>query len=314
MGYHKGVLVEEVIKKLEPKPDKIILDGTVGGATHAKEIAKHISPSGFLIALDKDERAIKEAKKVLNDSECKIKLIKADFVEIDKTCNQLGVEGLDGILLDLGVSSYQLDQGERGFSYQHDGPLDMRMDREQQYSAKDAVNELSAQELANIIWKYGEERWSKRIAEKIVENRKGKRIEKTSELTQIIKKAIPAKARQKGPHPAKRTFQALRIYVNQEIEKIETVLDKGVKLLNPGGRFVVISFHSLEDRVVKNKFKEFEKNCFCPPKIPKCICGATPLGKVLTRKPVQPTKEELEINHRARSSKLRAFLKEGSKQ
>lgn len=309
LTYHTGVMVREVLELLRPLPGNKVLDGTVGGANHSREIAKKISPDGTLIALDKDEEAVEFAKEVLKDASCEVIIKKSDFVEMDSVCEKLKIKELDGILLDIGVSSYQLETPERGFSYQYRGPLDMRMDRSQEISAKEIVNKFSAKEMSRIFWEYGEERFAKQIAAKIEKERKNKEIETTEELTDIIKKAIPAKARRKGPHPAKRTFQALRIYVNKELENLEKALKKGVDLLIPGGRFLVISFHSLEDRIVKNRFKEFEKGCKCPPKIPKCICGENPKGKLVTKKPVLPTDEEIERNHRVRSARLRVFQK-----
>lgn len=313
MSYHTGVMVKEVLEVLEPKPNDVILDGTVGGATHAIKIAEKISPGGTLVALDKDHKAVEYARLALRDIACRLIIEKSDFVNMKEICKKEGVHGLDGILLDIGISSYQLDTPERGFSYQYEGPLDMRMDEEQKLDASEVINKFDVNEIAQILRQYGEERWAKRIATKIVEKRVEKEITTTNELVEIIKGAIPVKARQTGPHPAKRTFQALRIYVNRELEKLEQALDKGIELLNSGGRFVVISFHSLEDRLIKNKFKEFESSCECPPKVPECVCKKESMGRILTRKPIRPSNAELEYNHRARSAKLRAFLKKGSK-
>jgi len=310
LEYHTGVMLQEVLDMLKPEPGRVMLDCTVGGATHSREIAKRLSSTGTLVAIDKDIEAIEEAKEKLKDCKCEVILKQADFINMDKVCYESGVDRVDGILIDLGVSSHQLDRLERGFSYMSDGPLDMRMDVSQKFSAKELVNELDEQELAKILWKYGEERWAKNIARKIVQKRKVKEIKTTGELVQIIKEAIPAKARAKGPHPAKRSFQGFRIYVNAELEKIAPALEKGMELLKPKGRLAVISFHSLEDRIVKNKFRELEQDCRCPPKIPECRCDAYSEGKIITKKPIIPTDEEINCNPRARSAKLRVFEKE----
>jgi 16S rRNA (cytosine1402-N4)-methyltransferase len=303
---HIPVLLKETLDYLKPKPGGIYVDGTMGGGGHSQEIIKRIFPSGLVIGIDRDPAAFKAASERLEAwSEC-FTPIHGNYVDIGDILKKLNIEAVDGILLDLGVSSHQLDTPERGFSYHEDVRLDMRMDTTQDYSAYNLVNQATQQELAKIIWSYGEERWAKRIAAFIVENRP---LETTSQLVEVIKKAVPASARRNGPHPARRTFQALRIAVNQELTLLEEALTNAVEVLRPGGRLCVITFHSLEDRIVKNTFRNLKDPCTCPPDVPVCICGKTPVVDIITRKPVVPGQEELDANPRARSAKLRVCQK-----
>jgi 16S rRNA (cytosine1402-N4)-methyltransferase len=306
---HQSVLPEEVIQYLNIKPAGIYVDATIGGAGHALRIAAKLNKNGFLIGIDQDQEAITVAKERLQQVKPKVELIHRNFVNLAAILKELKISEVDGILFDLGVSSPQLDEEERGFSYKYDAPLDMRMDQSQPFSAAHLVNTASAAELTKILWEYGEERWSKRIAQFIDKFRRDKRIETTGELAEIIKKAIPAGARKNGPHPARRTFQALRIAVNQELEVLQEVLDQSLAILKPGGRIVVISFHSLEDRIVKTTFNKWAKGCQCPKEILVCRCGQLPKVQVVTKKPVLPSKEEMLKNPRARSSKLRTAEK-----
>lgn len=309
--HHSPVLLKEVIEKLNIKPDGIYIDGTIGGAGHSLEIYKRLNSKGILIGLDQDEFAVKTSEIRLKSAggQAGIILVNTNFKNIKDVCFENNIKGVDGILLDLGVSSHQLDEGERGFSYKKDAPLDMRMDRRGRLTAKILVNEYSKEQLSEIIQNYGEERWAKRIAEFIVDAREKKPIESTGELVDIIKAAIPKGARREGPHPAKRTFQALRIAVNDELGVLEKAVSDGIELLKPGGRFCIISFHSLEDRIVKNTFYNRAKPCTCPPEFPVCICGKKPLVKIIGKKTIIPSKEEIEKNPRARSSKLRVVEK-----
>jgi len=307
---HTPVLLQEVLELLAPEPGKIIVDGTVGGGGHSYEILKRLLPGGRLIALDQDQEAVQAAiAKLMPLNQDNFQVIHSNFVKIKDILKEINIPQVDGILLDLGVSSYQLDQPERGFSYQQDAPLDMRMDREQQFSAYDLVNQASAQELKRIIWEYGEERWAKRIAGFIVAERQNGPIKTTGQLVDIIKRAIPSGARQDGPHPAKRTFQALRIAVNKELEALEKALEDGIELLKPGGIIAVITFHSLEDRIVKQVFQKLSQGCSCPSDLPMCVCGQKVRLKVLTKKPVLPSRTEVMSNPRARSAKLRGARK-----
>lgn len=305
---HVSVLLEETIHELMWKKDGIYVDCTLGGAGHSSEIGRRLSPEGMLIGLDQDEQALKVATERLKELPCRVMTIKSNFKDLKEALTSRGIDKVDGFLFDLGVSSYQLDTAERGFSYMHDGPLDMRMDRDVAYSAKELVNEASPEELERIIKEYGEERWAKRIVQFIVEDRKEKEITSTGELVQIIKKAIPAAARREGPHPAKRTFQALRIAVNGELEILRDAYKDALSLLNEGGRICVITFHSLEDRITKQCFKEFGQGCVCPPELPLCVCNRKPLAKG-KKKAIEPSKEEVEGNPRARSAKLRVIQK-----
>lgn len=305
---HVSVLLDECIDGLDIKPDGIYVDCTLGGAGHSSEIIKRLSNKGLLIGIDQDEDALKAASERLKDYDNKI-LVHNNFHNIKSILDDLKIDKVDGILADLGVSSYQLDNPERGFSYMHDAPLDMRMDREAPFSAYDVVNDYSEEELHRVIKEYGEEKWAKRIANFIVKAREDKKIKTTFELVDIIKRAIPAKARREGPHPAKRTFQAIRIEVNGELRIIEQTILDGVDKLNIGGRMDIITFHSLEDRIVKNTYKKLEHPCTCPKEFPVCICHKVPKVKILTRKPMEATEEELEFNPRSRSAKLRIVEK-----
>ena len=302
--HHVSVLLNECIEGLNIKENGIYVDGTLGGAGHSSEIVKRLK-TGRLIGIDQDTDAINAATKRLEPYKDRVTLVHDNFSNVKAVFAQLGIEKADGFLLDIGVSSHQLDEAERGFSYMQDAPLDMRMNSESDFSAYNVVNEYSEDELNNVIFKYGEERWAKRIAQFIVEARKQKPIETTFELVDIIKKAVPKGARKDGPHPAKRTFQAISIEVNGELEILEKTIDDMTELLNPGGRLCIITFHSLEDRIVKNAFRKQENPCTCPPEFPVCVCGKKPLAKVITRKPILPSEEELEENHRSRSAKLR---------
>jgi 16S rRNA (cytosine1402-N4)-methyltransferase len=301
---HISVLLNECIESLNIKPDGIYIDGTAGGAGHSREIAKRLD-GGLLLALDQDPDAVEVATERLKDLPAKV--IRANFSQMDAVALSEGVEKVDGILLDLGVSSHQLDTAERGFSYHKDAPLDMRMSQKG-ISAKDIVNSFSEKELSDILIRFGEEKFSRRIASRIVEARKQKEISTTLELAEIIANAVPAKERRDG-HPARKSFQALRIAVNGELDVLNEVLDKAFDLLKPDGVLAIITFHSLEDRMVKLKYKEFTTGCTCPPDFPVCVCGKTPRGRLLTRKPIEPTEKELEMNPRSRSAKLRVIIK-----
>ncbi|MBE3579486.1 MAG: 16S rRNA (cytosine(1402)-N(4))-methyltransferase RsmH [Caldanaerobacter subterraneus] len=303
---HKSVLLKETIEHLNINPEGIYVDGTLGGGGHSEEILKRLT-TGKLIAIDRDEEAILAAKERLKDYKNVI-YIKDNFKNIKEILRNLGIEKVDGILLDLGVSSYQLEEVERGFSYMKDAPLDMRMDKTSPFSAYDVVNRYSEKELERVIREYGEEKWASRIAKFIVEERKKGDIKTTSQLVEIIKKAIPASARRMGPHPAKRTFQAIRIEVNEELKDLDKALEDMVEVLRGKGRIAVITFHSLEDRIVKNTFKKLENPCTCPPGMP-CTCGKQPVIKIITKKPILPSKEEVEENPRSRSAKLRVAEK-----
>ena len=303
---HISVLLDETIDGLDIKPDGIYVDGTLGGGGHSYEILKRLSPKGRLIGIDQDGEALKAAGERLKEFENQITLVRSNYCEIDKVLKELNVEKVDGILLDIGVSSYQLDNLERGFSYKSDAPLDMRMDTRQELTAADVVNTYSENELFKIIKDYGEDKFAKNIAKHIVLARKEKSLETTKELSEVIKRAIPMKVQAKGGHPAKKTFQAIRIEVNQELTVLKESIDKMIDLLKPNGRICIITFHSLEDRIVKTKFRENENPCTCPPNFPVCVCGKKSKGKVITRKPIIPSEDEIE-NKRAKSSKLRIF-------
>ena len=301
---HVSVLLNECIEGLDIKPDGIYVDGTAGGGGHSFEIASRLE-DGRLIAIDRDEAAIEAAGKRLAPLGERAMVVRSNYSEVKSVCESLGIEGIDGLLLDLGVSSYQLDTAERGFSYTADAPLDMRMDKSAPLSAYNVVNEYSEEELKKIIYNYGEERFSPRIAAAIVRKRSEKPIETTGELVDIIKGAIPAAAREGGHHPAKRTFQAIRIEVNGELEIIEPTIKNAVDILKPGGRIAIITFHSLEDRIVKQTFADLASGCTCPRSFPVCVCGKKPQVKVISKKPILPSAEELEVNPRSRSAKLR---------
>ncbi len=301
---HISVLLNETIEALDIKPDGIYADGTAGGAGHSLEIVKKLK-SGKLYAFDRDPDAIKIATERLNGYNAEV--INSNFSEMKERLNGIGVNRVDGILLDLGVSSYQLDTADRGFSYHREAPLDMRMSKSG-ISAFDIVNTFSENELADIFFRFGEEKFSRRIADRIVTARKEKTIETTTELAELIANAVPAKARRDG-HPARKCFQALRIAVNGELDALAEALDKCFELLNTNGVLAIITFHSLEDRMVKQRFKEYCTGCTCPPDFPVCVCGKTPKGRLLTRKAIEPTAQELEKNPRSRSAKLRVIIK-----
>ncbi len=307
---HKSVLLKETIENLNIKPDGIYVDGTLGGGGHAYEVCKRLSSKGRFIGIDQDEDAIKAATRRLLEFEDKVQIIRSNYCDMREALANIGVYKVDGIVLDLGVSSYQLDDPERGFTYRvEDAPLDMRMDRRQEFTAKELVNTYSEMELYRIIRDFGEDKFAKNIAKHIVAARAKKPIETTGELTEIIKAAIPAKIRMNAGHPAKRTFQAIRIELNKELEVLQNSLEDMIDLLNPGGRICIITFHSLEDRIVKSIYKKSENPCTCPSDFPICVCGKKSLGKVITRKPIIPTEEELEYNSRSKSAKLRVFEK-----
>lgn len=306
---HISVLLNECIENLNIKKDGIYVDGTLGGAGHSYEICKKLDKNGRLIGIDQDINAIEAAKIKLGEFD-NVTFVHRNFSDFFDIASEYSLKGnVDGILLDLGVSSHQLDEAERGFSYMNDAPLDMRMDIRKNFSAYNVVNEYSKDELHRIISEYGEERWSKRIAEFIVTERSIKPIETTFELVSVIKKAVPKGARSDGPHPAKRTFQAIRIEVNGELEILKKSIESMVQCLKSDGRLCIITFHSLEDRIVKNVFRQLENPCTCPREFPVCVCGKVPVVKVITRKPIVPSEEELEVNHRARSAKLRVVRK-----
>ena len=304
---HVSVLLNETIDGLNINPDGIYVDGTLGGGGHSYEICKRLSDKGRLIGIDQDGEALEAARERLKEFEDKITLVRSNYCEIDTILKDLGIEKVDGIVLDLGVSSYQLDNLERGFSYKSDAPLDMRMDQRQNKTAADVVNNYSENELFRIIRDYGEDKFAKNIAKHIVMARKEKPLETTEELSEIIKASIPMNFQAKGGHPAKKTFQAIRIEVNQELTVLKESLDTMIDHLNPGGRICVITFHSLEDRITKIKFRENENPCTCPPDFPVCVCGKVSKGKVITRKPIIPSEEEMTENKRSKSSKLRIF-------
>ena len=305
---HYSVLLEETIEHLNIRPDGIYVDGTLGGAGHASEVAKRLSEKGRLIGIDQDADAIAAAGERLREFGDKITIIRSNYANMKEELHRIGVEKVDGIVLDLGVSSFQLDTPERGFTYRDENaPLDMRMDDRQSLTAKDIVNGYSEMDLYRIIRDYGEDKFAKNIAKHIVQERAKKPIETTGELTEIIRASIPMKVQMTGGHPAKRTFQAIRIELNKELEVLQDNLDDMIDLLNPGGRICIITFHSLEDRIVKTNFKRNENPCTCPSDFPVCVCGKKSKGKVVTRKPILPSEEELEVNSRSKSAKLRVF-------
>ena len=306
--HHVSVLLEECLEGLDIKPDGIYVDGTLGGAGHSSQIAKRLT-TGRLIGIDRDPVALKAAGERLAPYADRVTLVHSNFCEIKQVLEDLNIDGVDGILLDLGVSSPQLDDGSRGFSYMADAPLDMRMNSEDVLSAYDVVNTWSFEELKRILYDYGEERYAPRIASAICSRREEKPIETTLELVDIIRGAMPAAALREKQHPAKRSFQAIRIAVNDELGSVEKVMKDAVPCLNPGGRLAVITFHSLEDRIVKNAMADAAKGCTCPPSFPVCVCGKKPLVKLITRKPIVSGDEELERNPRARSAKLRVCEK-----
>ena len=305
---HRSVLLDECIEGLNIKPDGIYVDGTLGGAGHSSEIVKRLNKNGRLIGIDQDEDAIRAASERLKGFD-NVTIVRSNYENMKSILNELGIEKVDGILLDLGVSSYQLDTADRGFSYKYDANLDMRMDKRQTLTAKDIVNGYSEKELFRIIRDYGEDNFAQNIAKHIVRARGDKPIETTYELNEIIKAAIPAKMRVNG-HPSKRTFQAIRIECNRELEVLKNTMDDMIDLLTVGGRLVIITFHSLEDRIVKTVMKKQENPCTCPPSFPVCVCGNVSKGKVITKKPILPSEREREENSRSKSAKLRIFEKE----
>lgn len=311
MFEHITVLKEESVNGLKINPLGVYVDCTLGGAGHSGLIASKLLPGGLLIGLDQDERALAVASDRLASYGERVKLVKSNFQFLKNALSTLHIEQVDGVLFDLGVSSPQLDEGERGFSYHHDAPLDMRMDQEQPMTAFEIVNHWELEELIRIFYRYGEEKFSRRIADKIIEARAKKPIETTFELVELIKEGIPAAARRTGPHPARRTFQAIRIAVNRELEVFETALKDAIEVLKPSGRVAVITFHSLEDRICKEIFKDNASGCSCPPDFPKCVCETNPTLKLITRKPILPSEQEIERNPRARSAKLRIAEKLG---
>ncbi len=305
MFHHITVLLDEAVDGLNVRPDGVYVDCTLGGAGHSRLIASRLAGQGRLIAIDQDDAALANAREKLAPYADRVTLVKRNFRRLKEVLAEQGVARVDGILFDLGVSSPQLDEGERGFSYQADAPLDMRMDRDAPLSAYEIVNEWDEAEIARLIWEYGEEKFSRNIARQIVRHREQAPIETTGQLVEIIKEAIPAPARRNGPHPAKRTFQAIRIAVNDELGAFREAIADAIDVLAPGGRVSVITFHSLEDRICKQAFQERAKGCTCPPSFPQCVCGNRPIVKIVTKKPILPGEAELSANPRARSAKLR---------
>lgn len=304
---HTPVLLKEVIDGLCIKPDGIYVDGTLGGGGHSYEIAKRLTAGGRLIGIDQDEDAVDAAGQKLSEFADRILIVRDNYCNMDRVLDKLQIGKVDGIFLDIGVSSHQLDDASRGFTYRENAPLDMRMDKRQSITAKDIVNTYSEVDLHRILRDYGEEKSAARIAKKIIEKRQMRSIETTLELAEIVKEAVPARFREAKGHPAKRTFQAIRIELNRELEVLEQSIDTMIDRLNDGGRLCIITFHSLEDRIVKQKFKDNENPCTCPPDFPVCVCGKKSKGRIITRRPVIPTKAEMEQNRRSKSSKLRIF-------
>ena len=306
--HHVSVLLNETLDGLAIKPNGTYVDCTLGGGGHSHAIGEHLSSEGMIVGLDQDVAALEAAYKRLEDLSCQVKVIKTNFSNLKQALHEAGIDKVDGFIFDLGVSSHQLDTAERGFSYMQDGPLDMRMNQNGVLTAETIVNTYSGDDLYRIIWDYGEERWAKRIVQFIVEARAEAPIVTTFQLVDIIKRAIPAKARQDGPHPAKRTFQALRIEVNQELQILHDAFVDAVSMLNLGGRIAVITFHSLEDRITKQTFKELAQGCTCPPNLPVCVCQHVPMVKA-KNKAIEPSNKEVEENPRSRSAKLRVAVK-----
>ena len=304
---HKSVLLKETIDGLKIKPDGIYVDGTLGGGGHASEVARRLSDKGSIIGIDQDAAAIEAAGIRLKDFGEKVTIVRSNYCDMKSQLGKLGIDKVDGIVLDLGVSSYQLDTAERGFSYREDAPLDMRMDTRQKMTARDIVNDYTEADLYRVIRDYGEDKFAKNIAKHIVQARAVKPVETTAELSEIIRASIPMKFQKKSGHPAKRTFQAIRIELNRELDVLRDSLDDMIDLLNPGGRLCIITFHSLEDRIVKSAFRKNENPCTCPPDFPVCVCGKKSKGSIITKKPILPSEEELEYNSRSKSAKLRIF-------
>ena len=308
MGFsHKSVLLEETVNGLNIKPDGIYVDGTLGGGGHAYEICRRLGNKGSIVGIDQDEAAVEAAGIRLKDFGEKVTIVRSNYCDMKSQLQKLGIDKVDGIVLDLGVSSYQLDTAERGFSYREDAPLDMRMDTRQKMTARDIVNDYTEADLYRVIRDYGEDKFAKNIAKHIVQARAVKPVETTAELSEIIRASIPMKFQKKSGHPAKRTFQAIRIELNRELDVLRDSLDDMIDLLNPGGRLCIITFHSLEDRIVKSAFRKNENPCTCPPDFPVCVCGKKSKGSIITKKPILPSEEELEYNSRSKSAKLRIF-------
>ena len=304
---HKSVLLNETIDGLNIKPDGIYVDGTLGGGGHAYEVCRRLGEKGSIVGKDQDAAAIEAASARLKDFGEKVTIVRSNYCDMKSKLHELGIDKVDGIVLDLGVSSYQLDTAERGFSYREDAPLDMRMDTRQKMTARDIVNDYTEADLYRVIRDYGEDKFAKNIAKHIVQARAVKPVETTAELSEIIRASIPMKFQKKSGHPAKRTFQAIRIELNRELDVLRDSLDDMIDLLNPGGRFCIITFHSLEDRIVKSAFRKNENPCTCPPDFPVCVCGKKSKGSIITKKPILPSEEELEYNSRSKSAKLRIF-------
>ena len=304
---HKSVLLNETIDGLNIKPDGIYVDGTLGGGGHAYEVCRRLGEKGSIVGIDQDAAAIEAASARLKDFGEKVTIVRSNYCDMKSKLHELGIDKVDGIVLDLGVSSYQLDTAERGFSYREDAPLDMRMDTRQKMTARDIVNDYAEADLYRVIRDYGEDKFAKNIAKHIVQARAVKPVETTAELSEIIRASIPMKFQKKSGHPAKRTFQAIRIELNRELDVLRDSLDDMIDLLNPGGRLCIITFHSLEDRIVKSAFRKNENPCTCPPDFPVCVCGKKTKGSIITKKPILPSEEELEYNSRSKSAKLRIF-------
>ena len=304
---HKSVLLNETIDGLNIKPDGIYVDGTLGGGGHAYEVCRRLGEKGSIVGIDQDAAAIEAASARLKDFGEKVTIVRSNYCDMKSKLHELGIDKVDGIVLDLGVSSYQLDTAERGFSYREDAPLDMRMDTRQKMTARDIVNDYTEADLYRVIRDYGEDKFAKNIAKHIVQARAVKPVEKTADLSDIIRASIPMKFQKMSGHPAKRTFQAIRIELNRELDVLRDSLDDMIDLLNPGGRLCIITFHSLEDRIVKSAFRKNENPCTCPPDFPVCVCGKKSKGSIITKKPILPSEEELEYNSRSKSAKLRIF-------
>ena len=304
---HVSVLLQETVDGLNVKPDGIYVDGTLGGGGHSYEVCTRLGAKGSIIGIDQDEAAIEAASIRLKDFGEKVTIVRSNYCDMKSRLHELGIDKVDGIMLDLGVSSYQLDTADRGFSYREDAPLDMRMDQRSEMTARDIVNDYSEMDLYRVIRDYGEDKFANNIARHIVRERAKRPIETTGELTEVIRHAIPMKFQKKTGHPAKRTFQAIRIELNRELDVLRDSLDDMIDMLNPGGRLCIITFHSLEDRIVKSAFKKNENPCTCPSDFPVCVCGKVSKGRVITRKPILPSEEEMEVNSRSKSAKLRIF-------